>query len=610
VKAQKLIPLLVVAAGLLVYYNSFEGPFIFDDVASIPQNPTIRHLWPIWQPLSSLHRRWTTVEGRPIVNLSLAINYALGGLDVRGYHALNLGVHILAGLALLGVARRTLLQPRLRERFGAAANELAMATAVIWTVHPLQTEAVTYIIQRAESIVGLFYLLTLYCFVRGAESRRPRAWYGLCLGACALGMATKETMVFAPVLVMLYDRAFVSGSLRESWRRHRPLYIGLAGTWILLGYLVLFAGSFSGAVALARSGGITWWEYLLTEPGVILHYLRLAAWPDSLCFDYFGWPIARTWLSILPPAVVMAILLGATAWAWRTNSVWGVLGAWFFLILAPSSSFIPLDSPAYEHRMHLPLAAVIVAAVIGIHALLGRRSMVVFLAMAVGLGFLTTRRNEDYRSELSIWADTVLKRPQNPRAHNNLGETLSLAGRLGDAIWQYQQALQLDPQYAIAHNNWGNALIRAGNVSEAISQYQQALWIKPDYAEAHNNMGNALIRLGKRLQAMEQFEQALQIKPDLAEAHNNVATALEQAGRLQDAIGHYERALQIRPDSAAMHCNLANALFRAGRMPEAIAQYEEALRIKPDYAEASYNLRAALEQQARSGAPSDSTSRP
>ena len=190
-KGQKLIPLLVIVAGLLAYHNSFTGPFIFDDTFSIKENPTIRHLWPIWQSLSPPHRGGLAVEGRPVINLSVAINYALGGYAVWGYHAFNLMVHILAGLTLFGLVRRTLVQPRLRERFGSVANELALATAVLWVVHPLQTESVTYIIQRAESIMGLFYLLTLYCFVRGVESRRRGLWSGLSVTACALGMASK-----------------------------------------------------------------------------------------------------------------------------------------------------------------------------------------------------------------------------------------------------------------------------------------------------------------------------------------------------------------------------------------------------------------------------------
>ena len=553
-KRQNLIPWLVIAAGLLAYQNSFTGPFIFDDTFSIKENPTIRRLWPIWQPLLPPHRGGITVEGRPIINLSLAINYALGGYNVWGYHALNLTVHILAGLTLLGIVRRTMLQPRLRVRFGAAANGLALAAAVLWTVHPLQTESVTYIIQRAESIMGLFYLLTLYCFIRGAESGRSRLWYGLSVTACAVGMASKEVMVSAPLMVLLYDRTFVSASYREAWRRHWSLYLALASTWVLLGFLLMF-GQLPVTSANAQRVGFTWWAYLLTEPGVILHYLRISVWPYPLCLDY-GWPIAHSWPTILPATVAVVLLLGASAWAWRTNQAWGFLGAWFLFILAPSSSFVPLESPAFEHRMYLPLAAVVVLGVIGVHALAGRRSAVVVAALAVGLGFLTWRRNQDYRSEFTIWADTVAKRPKNPRAQCSLGDALSREGRVQEAIASYERALRLKPDYAEAHNNLGTLLARAGKVEEAIGHFEQALRIRPDYPEADNNLGAALVRLGK----------------------------------VQEAIGHYERVVRTRPDSAEAHNNLGNALAQVGKVPEAIGQYEQALRLWPNYAEAANNL--------------------
>ena len=598
-KGQKFIPLLVIAAGLLAYHNSFTGPFIFDDTGSIQQNPTIRHLWPIWQSLSPPRWGGLTVEGRPLINLSLAVNYAIGGTEVWGYHALNLAIHILAGLTLLGIVRRTLLQPRLRERFGAVANELALAVAVLWTVHPLQTESVTYIIQRAESIMGLFYLLTLYCFIRGAESPRPRVWYGLCLSACALGMASKEVMASAPLLVMLYDRAFVSGSSREAWRRRGPLYAGLASTWILFGYLVFFHGSFGTAVINAKSGGVTWWAYLLTEPGVILHYLRLSAWPHPLCFDYFGWPTAGTGLSILLPGLVIAILLGATAWTCKTNSVWGLLGAWFFLILAPSSSFIPTDSPAFEHRMYLALAAVVVLVVMGIHALAGRRTVIVMAVLAVGLGLVTVQRNQDYRSEIAIWADTVAKRPENSRGRCNLGVALVRAGRVEEAIGHLEQALRINPDGAEVHCDLGFALAQAGRIPEAITQYEQALRIKPDYAKAHSDLGVALAQVGRIPEAIEHLERALRIKPDYAEAHCNLGVALAQAGRIPEAIEHLERALRIEPDNAEAHNNLGNVLRQSGKIEEAIAHYEQALRIEPDYAEAHHNLGVASAQAGR-----------
>jgi Tfp pilus assembly protein PilF len=561
-KPRLLAVALIVVAALLAYHNSFPAPFILDDILSIQENPTIRHLWPIWPALSPPHIGGLTVESRPVINLSLAINYAFGGTEVRGYHVLNLTIHILAGLTLLGIVRRTLLQPRLRERFGAAANGLALATAVLWTVHPLQTESVTYIVQRAESIMGLFYLATLYFFIRGALSARPRLWYGLCVAACALGMASKEVMASAPLMVMLYDRTFLLRSFREAWRRRWPLYLALASSWIVLGCLLPV--SLRNVATNANINHVVWWEYLLTEPGVILHYLRLSVWPHPLCFDYYGWPMARTWMSVLPPALVMAPLLGATLWACRTSSPWGFLGAWFFLILAPSSSFIPTDSPAYEHRMYLPLAAVVTFIVArGYEGLVGvarcvdaRENQRRFIAygvvglIVVTLGYLTVRRNKDYRSDMSIWADTVAKRPQNVRAHCSLGAALIQLGRLREAIVQLEQALRINPDYADAHYNLGIALEQTGNVLEAIKHYEQAvrMRINSDYAEAHNNLGNALVQVGKPEEAIGHYEEALRVKPELAEAHYNLGIALEQAGRLQEAVGHYEWALRIKPD--------------------------------------------------------------
>ncbi len=580
----------MVGAALLAYQNSFTGPFIYDDESSILTNPTIRHLWPIGNVLSPPHGGGLTVEGRPVINLSLAINYALGGTKVWGYHALNLIVHILAGLTLYGVVRRTLLSPKLRDQFGAGADGLALAVALLWTVHPLQTESVTYVIQRAEMIMGLFYLLTLYCFIRAAESPRPGPWNGLCVAACALGMASKEVMATAPIIVLLYDRAFLSGSFSEAWRRRWRLYLTLASTWILLGYLILRAGSFGNAVTTAKSTGFTWWQYLAAQPGAILHYLRVSVWPYPLCFDYYGWPAAQTWLNVGLPALAIILLLGVTAWALKRNSIYGFLGAWFFVILAPSSSVVPLDSPVYEHRLYLPLAGIVVLAVMGIRALAGRRTLAVTVALTIGLVFLTWRRNLDYRSELSIWQDTVVKHPQNPRAHTNLGLALVHAGRFQEAIGHYEQALRIKPDSSQARYDLEIALARTSKVEEAIRHYEQALQIKPDSAEAHKGLGLVLAQAGRTEAAIGHFEQAVRLKPEDAGAYKDLAVALIQRGRTQEAIDNWKRSLRLKPDDAEMQYSLGNALVALRRMPEAVEHFQQALRIKPDYVEALDNL--------------------
>jgi hypothetical protein len=248
-----------------------------------------------------------------------------------------------------------LRQPRLSGRFAQAATGIALAAALIWTIHPLQTESVTYIVQRAESIMGLFYLLTLYCVIRGAGSARPMAWYVLAVLACLLGMASKEVMATAPLVVLLYDRTFLSGTFQGALRRRWPLYVALTCTWGLLAYLVAGSTDRGGSAGFGLS--VTVWQYALTQLGVITHYLGLAFWPAGLVFDY-GWPIASSVGQILPGAIVISLLLAGTIWALIRYPAAGFLGACFFLILAPTSSFVPVTDAAFEHRMYLPLAAV------------------------------------------------------------------------------------------------------------------------------------------------------------------------------------------------------------------------------------------------------------
>ena len=419
------MPLVVVAVGLLAYHNSFTGPFTFDDRQSIQENLTIRHLWPVWQVLSPPAS--TAVSGRPVLNFSLAINYAFGGTSVQGYHALNLAIHILAALALFGVVRRTLARPALRDCFGTVANGLALAIAAIWTVHPVQTEAVTYVSQRAESLMGLFYLLTLYCFIRGTESQRSGRWFTLSIVACLLGMATKEVMVTAPLMVLLYDQTFVAGSFQAAWTRRWRVYMGLAGTWLLLAYLM--TGLHGRGVGYGL--GITWQTYALTECQVVVNYLWLALWPHPLIFDYGTARIVQHAAEVASCALILVLLAIGVLVGLKRRSAIGFIGAWFFVILAPTSSVVPVAAqPMAESRLYLPLAAVVAIVVIGIHALAGRRSMPVFLVLAVGLGFLTVQRNQDYRSQIAIWGDTVAKRPQNPRAQYSLGTVLAQVGRI------------------------------------------------------------------------------------------------------------------------------------------------------------------------------------
>jgi len=591
----------ILAAGAIAAYSrTFSVPLILDDPLSISDNPSIRRLWPIWGVLSPPDE--AGVGGRPFLNLTYALNYAVGGTGVPGYHAVNLLIHVLAGLTLFALVRHTLRRPILAGRFAQSANPLALVVSAIWTWHPLQTESVTYISQRAESLMGLFYLLTLYCFIRGAEAGdkgRRIGWLSLAVLACAAGVGTKEVMVTAPIIVFLYDRTFISGSFGGAWRRHWPTYLALSATLLLLSHRILGLQKAGAVFGVGFGGGVAWWDYGLTECRAIVKYLQLGFWPHPLVFDY-GKCVPCRVSEIWPYGVAVATLLAVTAVAFRRMPAAGFAACWFFLILAPTSSVVPLVGQwMAESRLYLPLAGVAALTVLGVFALAGRWSLPVFAVIAACLGFGSFQRNQDYLSERKIWTDTVAKNPGNSRAHNNLGDALSnLPGQQNGAIAQYEEALRLDPGNAYAHNNLGNSLANLpGRRDEAIAQYKMALRLKPDYFEVHFNLGDALANAPGRLtEAIAQFEEALRLKPDYAAAHSKLGTALARTpGRLNDAIAQYEEALRLDPDNAYAHDNLGCALKRIpGRANDAIAQFEAALRLNPDFVEAHINLGNAL----------------
>jgi tetratricopeptide (TPR) repeat protein len=641
----------LVGGVALAYWNSLHAPFLFDDAGAVVNNPTIRRLasWDVLTPPAD----GSTTTGRPVVNFSYALNHAISGEDVWSYHALNVAIHALAALTLLGVVRRTLTGPVLRGRFGAAAGPLAFLTALLWALHPLQTESVVCIAQRTESLCGLFFLLTLYCFLRGVNcqeqlgspstgsghspsdsmachERRPTAgveWFILSILACLLGMGTKEVMVTAPLIVLLYDRTLLSsrvaGGFGVAWRQRRGYYIALAGTWLLLAWLVLRSSGARGASA-GFGLGISSWTYLLQQCEAIVRYLKLSVWPHPLVLDY-GTGVVHSVADVWWQGIVVLALLGATIWALIRKPVAGLLGAWFFLILAPSSSVIPLVTQTMaEHRMYLPLAAVIALFVTGLYSLLRPRdfpagptisehrsrfsqslvpsfpaALVLLLAIAAALGFglMTVARNRDYRDAVTIWTDTVTKYPVSARAHNNLAVAFQQLGNMAEADIHFARAVALQPDYVTAHYDWGVALLDQGRVADAIAQFAAAVRLAPEHADAQVNLGNALVRAQRAVEAVPHYEAALRMRP-AADAHYDLGVALVETGRAEEAAREFRAALQLNPNLPEAHYQLARLADAAGQLADAERRYTETLRLAPDHAAAHARLGLLL---ARSG---------
>jgi protein O-mannosyl-transferase len=575
-------PLLVVVAAAAVYASALRGPFVFDDL----------------QPKGEVEL--APEQLRPIHWLTFELNRAISGQETWSYHGFNVLVHIACGLALLALVNRTLMLRPL----GLAPSTrrgIALATTLIWVVHPLQTGTVTYISQRSESLAALFYLSFLYAFLRSATAGRRVAWQVAALALLALGMATKETAATAPVLAWVFQSTILGRSPRAV-RTNRAFHLALAGAWIVLAWTFiappLFTGDTSAGFGLRE---VTPIAYLRSQPGVILHYLRLVFWPHPLCLDY-GWPVATELGQILPQGLVIASLLALTAFGLAARSWAGLVGAWFFLILAPTSSFVPIKDLAFENRMYLPLAAVLVLVVVGARWLLARAggSRVVLpaatAALVTLLGAVTVRRNEDYGSALRLWRVTSELVPRHARPHVNLAVALLEAGRIEEAIAELDLALELDPRDHAAHLNLGSALLRLGQVEPAVALLERAVHLRAGTKEewrCRDALGRALFTRGDLEGAEREIRKALELNPRDGSVHLGLANILGSENRTEEAIAHYREAARLDSALQAAHVNLS-ALLLAHEPTAALEHAREALALPPNSLEEQFNLAQAL----------------
>lgn len=560
--------LLAVVVGA-VYGQAIHAPFVHDDNISVLGNPSIVRLWPPFgssdSPGPLNPPRDAVTSGRPLVNLSLALNYHFGGYDTFGYHFVNLIVHVVSSMFLYGIVRRTLLLDCFCARFGFAASQLGLAVALVWAIHPLQSDAVEYVSQRTESMMGLCYFATFYASLRyfSAETAKGRAG-ALAAGtlACLSGMACKEVMVSAPVMVLLFDRTFVTGSFRTAVKKSWPLYLGLTSGWILLLALNLDAPRSHAAGLRAGLPAYVWW---FTQAKVLLLYLKLSVWPWPLVIHHDMpplWTVSASLPWLFPVIVAGCVTL---VLLWPRNSI-GYLGTWLFVILSPTL-VVPMPSEVMaERRMYVPLAAVIVFVIVGGFTALTRcdgegtntetsssgsslrgtlaASAVLTLVFCV----ITSVRLEAYRDVITVWRDAVAHEPENIRATINLGCALEDADRHQEAIEQFEHALEIDPTH-------------------------------PDAGLAHRSLGLAWAKLEQPSKAIHHLAIAMKLRPDVANDHGTLGSLLLNAHRFAEAVAQLELAVKQQPTDVLGHANLAAAYANLGRWPEAVAVAEEARTI-------------------------------
>ena len=613
-------PAIILLAGLLTYSNSLSGPFVFDDRGTVLDNPTIERFW---DPAVLAAPQETPAAGRPIVNISFALNYALGGRAVRGYHIVNIAIHLVCALLVFAVVRRTLQnlsparpaggdrrsatgEPWLRE-----ASNIAFAVALIWTVHPLNSEVVSYLSQRTESLMALFYLLTMYAGVRAMEEPGRHGWSRLAVLSCALGMACKESMATAPLMVLVYDRVFVSGSFAHALRTRWRLYAGLAATWLVLALLMTAAPRTLSAGFTAHDAAP--WTYLLNQAAIVTRYLWLAIWPRALAI-YYGWPLSLTLADVWPQALVVLSLLALTIAALIRSPRLGFLGVWFFVTLAPTSSIVPIATEVgAERRMYLPLIAVVALGVLaaprvrsvvrGAHpALLSARAAKLagtgaLLAVSALLSARTVDRNRDYQSSLRL-AETTLERWPTPAARSMLGTELAAAGRLAEAETQLRAAA---PDFPPARYYLATVLARQGDDSEAIALFQDFIRLQPAGLDqvhlARGLMADLFMKNQRWTEAITEYEAMLSSRPADRDARRLLATALVRQQSYEGAIQQYRLLLTDHPDDVVALGGMGVALASVGRMDGAIAAFRRVVELDPGNSHARQNLARALEMK-------------
>jgi tetratricopeptide (TPR) repeat protein len=585
---------LLVILGFWVYRTSYAGAFVYDDGLCLLEEGRAINSW-----IPGPGEKWTTGARRWFTHLTFVANYKLHGYHVWGYHLVNNVIHISAALVLFGLVRRTLLLPATRSRYEQSATWLAFGIALLWMVHPLQTESVTYIVQRLEALAGMFFLLTLYAVLRGANSRYAWAWYSLAVVTVSLGVGSKETMFLAPLAALAYDRIYLATSWRELWTKRWPLYAAFvpAATWSLF----MLGRTFTNTQAKAMGFGfqeISPWEYLRSQPAVILNYLKLSFWPAQQCLDY-GWPVEHEALRIYGfGALIVALVVASLALLWVRPRL-GFVALMFFFILAPTSSFMPIRDLCYEHRMYLSLASLCILLVLAIdafcrYAFTARIPRVAIPAMlialaAVALGLRTTERNRIYHDPVDVWREVTMVNPEHARGTYNLGKTLAQRGHVGDRE-RYRLLLVTDPHGVDRIGKQNSRVVIAGDLAEAVTWFTRTLEIDPRDASAHFNLGGLYDQAGETEKAIAMYRGALRCDRGHLFAGVNLARLLARRDEWEPAEKLFLRAIKIAPQEPRTYSNYGQALADRGQHHAAVAQFEKALALAPQHVPSRFRL--------------------
>jgi tetratricopeptide (TPR) repeat protein len=595
----------VLLITLAVHSSSFVGGFVLDDIPAIVEDPAIRSFATAVHPEKGV----VATNRRPMLRLTLALNHALSGTNPWSYHLVNVLLHAGAAVAVLHCLLLLFRSPALRERFPSGGVNLALACTVLWSLHPLQTESVTYIVQRAEVMGALGILLALYCAMRSwTEASGVRRWEALAILAFLLGAASKETAAVAPFLVLVVHAVFWRRRVRDALAEAPALYGGL-GVILAAGIVVshdqIFLSDRSVMYGILHpmreDGGLAFGlRYVMTQAQVIPYYLRLAIWPSPLVLHY-GWQMlfGHEWpLIIRPGLILLAVLIaGILLLAGRRPSGAAIIG--FFILLIPSSFVYALNNGIFEHRMYLPLLAMIVPIATVFRSLLiaflgdeeppAQRgpgsdpvTVVGVLLVATVASLYTAQtiaRNQHYRTRLTLYRDNVQKRPENALTHYNYGNALLRRRDLDAAIHHFRRSLEWGPPIAVRAASLGQALYRNGDKQRAAQWFKRCMQYEPGTFDAatYSEIGWGLAEVGELRLAERAIALALERDADYRPARDALEAIRHE--KLAYIIETSREAVEADPDDPLARVRLSQNLERAGRQQEAQRQMRSAIRL-------------------------------
>ena len=589
-----LIAALLVLVTIALYWPATRYDFSsLDDPEYVTENPHVQG------GLNWAGVKWAFCNTEqaaywaPLMWLSHLLACQLFGLNAWGHHLINVLLHATNTALVFLVFRRMT---------GAAWRSLILAA--LFGLHPLRVESVAWVTERKDVLSTLFWMLTLWAYVKYVEAAEVRnskssLWYGAALAMFVLGLMSKAAMlVTVPCVLLLLDywplERFKSGSAWQLVTEKIPFF-ALAAVASVVTFMVQKHG---GAVAAvenlplgARSGNA-----LISY----CRYLGKLFWPTDLAVFYPHpgyWPLEQVLL-----AGVLIVGISVLLFVKQRRYPFLLMGwLWFCGTLVPVIGLMQAGEQAMADRFtYVPSLGVLILAIWGAYELTRRwRYQVIVLSVAGSAAIvlcigLTRQQLGHWKDNETLFRHALEVTENNYFAHKALGDALLKKGQTDEAINQYQEAIRLKPDSADAHYNLGNALLKKDQTDEAISQYQEVIRLKPDDADAHNNLGDALLKKGQTDEAINQYQEAIRLKPDSADAHYNLGNALRKKGQIDEAINQYQEVIRLKPDDAEAHNNLGVALAIKGQTDEAIRQFQEAIRLKPDSADAQNNLARAL----------------